>query len=376
MRIENGKVFREDGSFVDQTIRIRGERFSAVSNDQDRIDASGCYVFPGFVDLHVHGAGGGDFSDADPDSLKTFAEYEAEHGITSIVPTTMTLPVEKLRKIAVNYNSFTETEKTSTLLGFRMEGPFLSREKCGSQETSALIPPDPALVSEMQELSGNGLSVMDIAPELSGAISLVENMKNEVRFSVGHTMADYACAKTAMEAGANHLTHMYNAMPAFLHREPGPIGAAMDDPSCTVELIGDGVHLHPATIRSTYKMFGADRIILISDSMRATGLPDGTYELGGHEVFTQGRVAKLASGTIAASITNLYDCMITCVRGIGLPLGDVVKTATINPARYLGVSHRVGSIAIGKQADLVIADRETLEIKAVILRGKVLFDHT
>lgn len=373
MRIENGLVYREDGKFHEQTVRIRGERFSAVSEDQDLYDARGCYLLPGFIDIHIHGALNADTSDASVDSLSTIAQYEAFHGVTSIVPTTMTLPKPQLLKIAESVKDYcSESHVGSNVLGFRMEGPFLSKEKCGSQETTNLINPDPGFVQDMQAVSGNRLLICDLAPELPGALDFTDNVTGLVHVSIAHTASDYETAALAMQHGARHLTHMYNAMAPFAHREPGPIGAASDDPSVTVELIADGVHNHPSMVRNAYRIFGADRICLISDSMRATGMPDGQYELGGHEVFVKGREARLKSGTIAASVTNVFDCAMTAVREMGIPLEDAVKSATLIPARYLNVQHRVGSISLGKQADLLIVDQSTLALRAVIMRGRMI----
>lgn len=373
MRIENGLVYREDGKFHEQTVRIRGERFSAISEDQELYDARGCYVLPGFIDIHIHGALNADTSDASVDSLATIAQYEAFHGVTSIAPTTMTLPKSHLLKIAAAVNDYCNEEHNgSNILGLRMEGPFLSKEKCGSQETSHLIAPDPDFVRKMQEVSGNRVIICDLAPELPGSINFLDDLSGLTHVSIAHTASNYETASLAMSHGALHLTHMYNAMAPFSHRAPGPIGAASDNPDCTIELIADGIHNHPSMVRNAFRIFGADRIQLISDSMRATGMPDGQYELGGHEVFVKGREARLKTGTIAASVTNVFDCAVTAVKEMGIPLEDVVKCASLNPARYLGVQHEVGSIALGKQADLLIVDRDSLELKAVILKGKVI----
>ncbi len=373
MRIENGLVYREDGKFHEQTVRIRGERFSAVSEDQDLYDARGCYLMPGFIDLHIHGALNADTSDASVNSLSTIAQYEAYHGVTSIVPTTMTLPKTQLVKIAGSVNDYcSEAHVGSNILGFRLEGPFVSAEKCGSQETSNLILPDASFVRDMQKLSGNRLLICDLAPELPGALDFIDELNGLTHVSIAHTAANYETAALAMRHGAEHLTHMYNAMSPFAHREPGPIGAASDDPACTVELIADGVHNHPSMVRNAYRIFGADRICLISDSMRATGMPDGEYELGGHAVFKKGREARLKSGTIAASVTNVFDCAVTAVKEMGIPLEDAVKSATLIPARYLNIQHEVGSISLGKQADLLIVEQGTLALKAVILKGRLI----
>lgn len=377
MRIENGLVYSEDGTFQERTVRIRGERFSAFSDDQTRIDATNCYVLPGLIDLHVHGAMGGDFSDADPEALHRFASYEAAHGVTTICPTTMTLPKETLCAVADSLKTYREQAsgwpEDARIAGFRMEGPFLSAEKCGSQETAHLIPPDAELVRELDRRSGKELKIIDVAPELPGAIDFIAAEKDDYCVSLAHTNADYTTARTAIQHGARHLTHMFNAMSPVTHRAPGVIGAASDDDTCEVELIADGVHVHPSMVRNSFRIFGSRRILLISDSMRATGMPDGAYELGGHEVTVRGKRATLPDGTIAASVTNLYDCMVTCVRDMGIPMEQVLPCVTMNPARCLHINDKVGSIALGKLADLLLVDRTTLHLRSVILRGTVLF---
>ena len=218
--------------------------------------------------------------------------------------------------------------------------------------------------------SGNSVRLCDIAPETDGAMEFIDKAKTETRISLAHTTADYDTCKEAFRRGAKHLTHLFNAMPAFTHRAPGPIGAAAENENVTPELICDGVHVYPAAVNMMYKVFGADRLIMISDSMRATGLPDGEYELGGQPVIVKGRLATLHDGTIAGSATNLFDCMMTAVKEMNIPIADAILCASRNPAKAIGVYDTVGSITIGKQADFVIINKSDLSIKKVIVRGK------
>ena len=213
------------------------------------------------------------------------------------------------------------------------------------------------------------IKLVHIAPENEGAMEFIEEMKDDVVISIAHTVADYDTAAKALELGASHVTHLYNAMPPFSHRAPGVIGAARDDEKCHVELICDGVHIHPSVVRATFAMFGRDRVILISDSMRATGLTDGQYTLGGQDVFVKGPLATLADGTIAGSATNLMGCLKVAVQKMGIPLEDAVGCATANPAKEIGIYDRCGSISEGKDADFVLLDAD-LNVKAVYVNGK------
>lgn len=334
------------------------------------------YILPGLVDIHLHGCKGVDYSDCvkitDPQVLPTICAYETAHGITSICPATMTCPEEQLLAIMRHTENFTENTPQSPIRGIYLEGPFLSREKCGAQNPAYLRLPDLALLDRLQEVSGGLIRMVAIAPETEGAIDCIrEGSKAEngaFRFSTAHTMADFDTAKAAIDAGAKHVTHLYNAMPAFLNRAPGVIGAAFDDPETYVELIGDGVHIHPAVIRATFAMFGADRIVLISDSTAATGCPDGKYTLGGQTVYKQSALVTLCDGTIAGSATNLFDCMRSVI-AMGVSAEDAIRCATINPARSVGIDEKVGSLEVGKCADLLICDPQW-NLQRVIASGK------
>ena len=222
---------------------------------------------------------------------------------------------------------------------------------------------------KLQEESGGLIRLVDIAPENEGAMEFIDAVKDKVVVSIAHTVADYDTASEALRRGAGHVTHLYNAMPPLNHREPGVIGAARDDEKCHVEMICDGIHIHPSVVRATFAMFGADRIILISDSMRAAGLSDGQYTLGGQDVFVKGSRATLADGTIAGSVTDLMGCMRTVVKKMGIPLEDAVACASANPAKEIGIYDRCGSITEGKDADFVLLDAD-LNVKAVYVCGK------
>lgn len=366
MIIKGGKVFQEDGSFLEQVIYINDHRLvdkAEYQDDGEVIDAEGLLVLPGLVDIHSHGAAGEDFSDGNPEGLKKILQYEKRCGITSYCPTSMTFPKERLRQIFASIKG-AQTEEGAKVVGINMEGPFLDPAKKGAHVEKWIAAPDVAFVRELNQDADGLVRLVTLAPNMDGAEEFIKEMHEEVCISLGHTAADYDCASRAMKLGAHHVTHLYNAMQPFGHRAPGLIGAAMDDPECMVELICDGYHIHPSAIRAAFRMFGPERVILISDSMRATGMENGTYELGGQEVTVKDRKAVLKDGTLAGSATNLYGCMCKAVE-FGIPLEQAIMAVTANPARSIGIFDRVGSIRIGKQADLLLVS-ENLELKRVI----------
>ena len=366
MIIKRGKVFQEDGNFLEQTLYVNDHRLvdkAEYQDDGEVIDAEGLLVLPGLVDIHSHGAAGEDFSDGNPEGLKKILQYEKRCGITSYCPTSMTFPKERLRQIFASIKG-AQTEEGAKVVGINMEGPFLDPAKKGAHVEKWIAAPDVAFVRELNQDADGLVRLVTLAPNMDGAEEFIKEMHEEVCISLGHTAADYDCASRAMKLGAHHVTHLYNAMQPFGHRAPGLIGAAMDDPECMVELICDGYHIHPSAIRAAFRMFGPERVILISDSMRATGMENGTYELGGQEVTVQDRKAVLKDGTLAGSATNLYGCMCKAVE-FGIPLEQAIMAATANPARSIGIFDRVGSIRIGKQADLLLVS-ENLELKRVI----------
>ncbi|MDO5426110.1 MAG: N-acetylglucosamine-6-phosphate deacetylase [Eubacteriales bacterium] len=373
MRIQNASVFQEDGTFRRQDIFMEDGLF-ADSASGETLDADGLYAIPGLTDIHFHGCVGYDFCDGTEEAIRAIASYELKNGITTIVPATMTFSEEILGGICSTAASYKasegpENDAYALLEGINMEGPFISSAKKGAQNSKYIHKPDAAMFRRLQALSGGLIKLVDIAPEEEDAMEFIRDLKDEVAISIAHTTADYDCAKAAYDCGACHATHLYNAMPPFSHRAPGVIGAACDSDHVRVELICDGIHLHPATVRTTFKMFGDDRIVLISDSMMATGLTDGDYSLGGQPVKVTGNLATLADGTIAGSATNLMDCMRTAVKKMGIPLGSAVKCAAVNSAKAVGLYDRFGSITPGKVANLVLLDQD-LNLKAVYLCGK------
>ena len=383
MIIDHVKIFTEDKKFTDGGIVIKDGTIEQIYTEGKRpqtedeiLDGKGMYAIPGLIDLHFHGCKGDDFCDGSRDAIARIAEYEASVGVTAIAPATMTLPVEELEQIlhvAAEYKKGPHSKKEADFVGINMEGPFISPAKKGAQDERNIIPCDVKVCERFLEASEGLVKFMGIAPEESeNAVAFIEAVKDKVNVSLAHTNADYDTAMAAFDAGADHAVHLYNAMPAFTHRAPGVIGAVYDSKHVMAEIICDGVHIHPAAVRATFEMMGEDRMILISDSMRAAGMPDGSYTLGGLDVNVVGNHATLASdGAIAGSVTNLMDCMKTAVKTMNIPLETAVACATINPAKSLGIDAEYGSIRAGKKAHIVLMDQE-LNVQQVIKDGELL----
>lgn len=384
MIIKNIKVYTEDKTFADGKIIIREGVFEEIIigqttasdlelQDTEIVDGKGCYAIPGLIDMHFHGCMGDDFCDGTKEAIARIAEYEASIGVTAMAPATMTLPVEELEqilKVAAEYKK--GATKGADLIGINMEGPFISSAKKGAQDEKNMILCDTEVCQRFLNASDGLVKFVGIAPEESeNSLEFIEKMKDKVNISLAHTNADYDTAKAAFDAGANHAVHLYNAMPTFTHREPGVVGAVSDSRHVTAEIICDGVHIHPSTVRATFKMMGENRMILISDSMRATGMPEGQYTLGGLDVNVVGNRATLVSdGALAGSVTNLMDCMRTAVKKMGISLETAVACVTMNPAKSLGEYDRYGSISKGKKANVVLLDEE-LDLQMVVKDGEI-----
>ena len=374
MIIKNAMVYTPQHVFAKGDIVIRGGRIvfgAAPQLDEEIIDAEGLYALPGLLDLHFHGAVGHDFCDASEEAIQALADFEASKGVLAICPATMTYSEEILGGI-MDAAAAHKNGRGADLVGINMEGPFISPDKIGAQNPKYLHKADVDMFRRLQERAGGLIKLVDMAPEEDGALDFIARCRGEVRISIAHTCTSYETAKKAFAAGASHMTHLYNAMPGITHREPGPIIAALED-HAEVELITDGVHIHPAMVRFTFNTFGADRVVLIADSMMACGLPDGQYSLGGQAVTVKGPRATLTEhpGVIAGSATCLYDCMRRAVLDMGVPLESAVRAASETPARSIGVESDYGSLAAGRYGNVILADRE-LNIQKVIQKGQVI----
>lgn len=369
MKISGGKVFDLESGFLERDVCFDGALLTPDSRDGKTYDASDCWVIPGLTDLHFHGCRGADLSDGDPEGLQTMAEYELSRGVTQICPAGMTLLEDRLMTVCRTAAAHRrENRPGADLAGINLEGPFLSMAKKGAQNGDWLHAPDSAMLHRLMDAAEGLVKLVSVAPEEPGALDFIREVSEEVGVSVAHTTAGYDTALEAFRAGARQVTHLFNAMPGFTHRAPGVVGAALDSPWSRVELISDGIHIHPSVVRATFKMFGPDRVVLISDTMRAAGMTDGKYDLGGQEVTVKGPLATLADGTIAGSVTDLMTCMKNAV-SFGVPLADAVRAAAVNPAQAIGIFDRVGSLEPGKRANAVVLDRN-LNVKAVFFKGR------
>jgi len=368
MIIKNAKVFRENGTFEKSDIEC-GEKIISIGSADGKadIDAAVCYVIPGLVEIHSHGAVGQDFSDGDADGFDTMARYYASNGITSFCATAMSLPEDRLIR-AMHVVRDYKRSGGARCVGVHLEGPFLSAAKCGAQAPEYLAVPDIDMFERLREASCGMVKIVAVAPELKGSGEFIKHASKVCSVAVAHTAADYDTAMRAFENGASHVTHLYNCMHPFLHRAPGVVGAARDS-GATVELISDGLHLHPSTIRTAFSMFG-ERAIPVSDSVRCADMPDGTYELGGQTVIVKNAKSTLLDGTIAGSTINLMTALRNVV-SYGIPLEKAVASVTSAPAKVVGMQNEIGSIEVGKCADMVVLDGG-LNIVNVVIGGEVV----
>ena len=366
MIIENIRIFRGNG-FEEGSLCTDGERIAERAGGEE-LDGCGLYALPGLVDIHLHGAAGVDCSDAGEEELQRFLDDELQRGIAAVCPTAMCLPeaqlLEMMKTVGNHHNG-----RGADVAGIRLEGPFLNAERCGAQDRRTAVPGDSALYERLQQASGNRIRIVDTAPEIPGNLDFIRRISPEVRVSIAHTTADYDTAGKAFQAGASHVTHLYNAMNPIHHRKPGPVLAAWES-GASVEVICDGIHVHPSVIRMTFALFGDDRVILVSDSMAGTGLPDGEYLLGGQSVMKQGARAVLKDhpDILAGSVTDLYTGFRKAVREMGIPLVSAVKAVTVNPARIAGIDQDYGSLETGRYADILLVN-DKLEIQRIIHRG-------
>jgi N-acetylglucosamine-6-phosphate deacetylase len=354
-------------------IRLDGDLIAAIGDNltgDEEIDLSGKIILPGFVDIHTHGCDGADMADASVDSLQKISRFLAAHGITSFCPTTMTLPREQLVEQFKAAADFFGKENGAYMHGVNMEGPFIALSQKGAQPAEYIRLPD---IEEFKQLNSIfKISLVDLAPEVEGAFEFATQASEYCTVSQAHTDADFETAAAAYKNGFTHATHLFSAMPPIWHRAPGAVTAAFDNATSTAELICDGLHAHPPILRMAFRLLGEDRSVVISDAMRAAGCGDGEFELGGQKVFVHNGKATLASGNFAGSTTNMHQEFLNLI-GFDIPFKQVLKSCTINPAKVIGVDKLIGSLKVGKRADLLVVD-EDLRIQMVVIKGRVAVD--
>lgn len=391
MLLRNGLVLDKDFNFNRLDVLIDDGRFLAISpkitsgqtaEEADVVDLDGGFVVPGLVDIHVHGAGGDDYSNADQESLGKIARELANMGTTSFVATSLSMDTHRLLQLYTMTANYLENQQSgcgaAMLSGIHMEGPYLCVAKRGAHDERYLRLPDIEEVSLLQKASGNAIKIITIAPELPGAMELIRvaaSAENDLPkvLSIGHTDCDYRQARMAFEAGASHITHLYNGMRPFHHREPGILGALAENTGVTAELICDGLHVHPASARMALQLAGEDRIILISDGLAPMGCVDmpqrsSEFNFGERKLVLRNGAAELEDGTLAGSLTGLYQCVKNAIQ-FGFDVATAFKAATLNPAKRIGMANEIGSIAVGKKADFLILDRN-LNLSSVYIGGK------
>lgn len=378
--LTGARIARPSGVVERGRITVEGGRIGDVhSRDLDLdeavagrvVDLTDHLIVPGFVDMHVHGGGGGSFSSADPEECMTVAETHRRHGTTSMVASTVT---GELADLARQAGVLAELVQQGELAGIHFEGPFISAHRCGAHQPELLRDPDPADVRKLIDAAHGTASMMTVAPELPGGLESVRLLADAgVIAALGHTDSDYDATRRAIDAGATVATHLFNAMPPLGHRAPGPVAALLEDERITVELINDGTHLHPAILQLAVREAGAGRVAFITDAMGAAGMNDGMYPLGPMQVEVKDGVARISAGptagSIAGSTLTLDRAFRRAVTLDGLTVDQAVQALSATPARLLGIDDRTGSLQTGKDADLVVLD-VAYELVGVMRRGE------
>ena len=369
----NGKaIIVEKGKILE--IKNEEEINKLMLNGTEVIEAKNKFVVPGYINIHVHGGGGSDVMDGNYEAINQIAITHSRFGTTAFLPTTMTMSKDKIIR---SLRSICEAVKKGTagaeILGIHMEGPYINPEKKGAQKEDDIKKISIEEFLEFNQASGNLIRLVTIAPEMPGAIALIKYLyKQGIVASVGHTNATYVQTQAGIQAGLSHVTHTFDAMRGLHHREPGVVGAALTSPELTVEIIADGIHIHPIVLKILTKIKEGEKIVLITDAMRAAGMPEGVYDLGGQEVTVKKGRARLKDGTLAGSVLTMDKAVKNMVNKVGIQLPKAIQMASFNPARSIGIDDKKGSLEPGKDADIVILNKN-LETELTIVAGKIVY---
>jgi N-acetylglucosamine-6-phosphate deacetylase len=356
--IEDSKI-----SFVDKP--------SLLKSPDETIDVNGRIAAPGLIDIHIQGAGGADILDGTEDALLTIARTLARTGTTSYLGTTVVKPKENNYHLKVAKRYVNKFVDGATLSGFHLEGPFINPEKKGALNPSGIYPSSPEALNEILDVTGDTLKMMTIAPEMPGNFNIIKELKKKnIIPAFAHSTADYNEAKKGFEAGINHVTHIFNAMPGLHHRNAGPLNAIFENESITAQIISDGHHLHPSTVKMIYKILGLERCICITDGIQAIGLPEGRYIYNGREYESKGGAARYLDGTLIGSAMSLLEIVFKFKEFTGCTLEEAINSASKNPAKLLGLNK--GDIEKGKDPDIIILDNDN-SVFLTIVNGKVVY---
>ncbi len=379
------QIHAEQGHLLGSAVIVSDELIQSIapmteiqitSKDEVLTFPENYHLIPGFIDLHVHGVNGCDVMDATSDALLDMSKSLAAEGTTAFLATTMTAKTEQIEKALISVRDFMDAKQEiqgATILGVHLEGPFVSAKKSGAQRADQTILPDIVLVEQWQKKAGDVIKLVTLAPELANSVGFIRYLKEKnIMAACGHTDATYAETVSAIQEGLTYVTHLFNAMRPIHQREPGAVVAALLSDDVMTEIIVDGHHLHPAIVQLILKLKSKDKILLVTDAMRAKCLGDGTYDLGGQNVLVKEGVAMLADGTLAGSTLKMPAAIQNIMRIALCDFADACKMASENPARALGIFDKKGSIAIGKDADLVVLD-ELLNVVMTICRGKIVY---
>jgi len=366
MIFKNALVFCDDCRFSHKDIEIENGlivRIGEALEGEEQTDMAGMLLIPGLIDIHTHGCMGFAWQNADNSQMDIMARFYAQNGITSVVPTVMTAPLDSVFASLEALSAYRPADGCCAVRGIHLEGIFLSHEKRGAHDEKLLLDADPELFWELERAARGRIIMVCVAPELPGAKRFISEISPSVRLSLAHSNATYDQTMEAFSLGASHVTHLYNGMRGFSHREPGVVGAAFDS-DVMLELISDGIHNHPAAVRTAFAAAGSERICLISDSIEPCGLPDGTYG----PITLKDGLALNEEGTIAGSAANLFEDMLRAI-SFGIPPEYAIAAASINPARAIGEESTVGSITVGKAADILVLTPD-YQLREVYIAGK------